>query len=109
MDNFEDPSNLIVGEELLAEARLMAEEKKKKTMKKKKTNSMNILMEAKKSIKDVGLLKKTVTKKIYRNVRRPRSLLVKSNPTEEVGLPERTNIKKAYLKVRRLRNLQKKG
>ena len=68
---------------------------------------MNILMEAK-SIKDVGLLK-TVTKKIYRNVRGPRSLLEKSNPIEEVGLPERTNIKKTYLKVRRLRNLLRKG
>ena len=28
MDSFEDPSNLIVGEELLMDARLMAEEKK---------------------------------------------------------------------------------
>ena len=30
MDSFEDPSNLIVGEELLTDAKLMAEEKKNK-------------------------------------------------------------------------------
>ena len=40
MDNFVVPSNLIVGEELLAEARLMAEEKKNK-LDEEKENELN--------------------------------------------------------------------
>ena len=93
MDNFEDPSNLIVGEELLAEARLMAEEKKNK-LDDEKENELNEHIDGSNKRRRPSEDSK---KKIYRNVRRPRSLLVKSNPTEEVGLPERT------------RNLQKKG
>ena len=40
MDSFEDPSNLIVGEELLTDARLMAEEKKNK-LDDEKENELN--------------------------------------------------------------------